>query len=520
LLQFEGVAILKKKERQKENEVQRLLEQEIESFVESEVELKVENIEQELEQNTGQEQEENMQKRPIRKYKQMLMRTMVIFGMVFMLYFVGTVYFINHFCFASEINCVSVSAKSVTQAEQLMTSKLQDYTLTLKEVGGKSEQIRASEVGLTYPSLQTFNQLKQRQKPFSWIFPCFGLKSSKMTVGVTYDEALLRQCLEQLSGIEVSTIIEPKNASFSYVDGHYNVVEAVYGNKLDKERLYDQVSQALLNEQREIDLEAARCYIQPQYHSNSPKIIEVNETLNRYVATSITYIFGNDQEVLDGAVISEWLTVDENFEIIVDEDKVEGYISELSNQYDTAGRTRTFVTSLGETIQVSGGDYSEPINISAEAQDVISTIKQGLTRVKEPVYGQNTVSYGNADIGNTYVEINLTQQHIWFYKEGSLIVDGDIVTGDVRKGDATPPGVYRLKYKVKNVVLRGPGYASPVRFWMPFNGGIGMHDANWKRSFGGEIYKTNGSHGCINCPDGVAEAIYNNIDAGTPVICY
>jgi lipoprotein-anchoring transpeptidase ErfK/SrfK len=451
---------------------------------------------------------------------QVLMRTMVILGSVLMVYFVGTVYFINHFCFASEINCVSVSTKSVAEAEQLMLSKLQDYTLTLKEIGGKSEQITAAQVGLKYPLQQSFNQLKHAQKPFSWVLSCFGLDHTQMTVGVTYDEALLRQRLEQLSGLDTTTIIEPKNACFSYVDGRYIIIKETLGNKLNKELLYARVSRALLNKEREIDLEAAGCYILPQYCSNSPKILEVNQTLNLYAASNITYNFGNNQEVLDSTVINEWLTVDENFEIILDENKVECYISELSNKYDTAGKTRGFTTSFGETIQVSGGDYNQPINNAIETQNIISTIRQGLTIIREPAYGENTVSYGNSDIGNTYVEINLTNQHIWFYKEGSLIVEGDIVTGDVRKGDATPPGVYSLKYKVKNVVLRGPGYASPVRFWMPFNGGIGMHDANWKSKFGGQIYKTNGSHGCINCPDGVAEAIYNNIDAGTPVICY
>ena len=55
---------------------------------------------------------------------------------------------------------------------------------------------------------------------------------------------------------------------------------------------------------------------------------------------------------------------------------------------------------------------------------------------------------------------------------------------------------------------------------MPFNNGIGMHDAKWRSSFGGAIYKTGGSHGCINLPPSVAKTIFDNISAGTPVICY
>jgi lipoprotein-anchoring transpeptidase ErfK/SrfK len=55
---------------------------------------------------------------------------------------------------------------------------------------------------------------------------------------------------------------------------------------------------------------------------------------------------------------------------------------------------------------------------------------------------------------------------------------------------------------------------------MPFNGGIGIHDATWRRKFGGDIYKRDGSHGCINCPLSLAKTIYENIDVGTPIICY
>ena len=55
---------------------------------------------------------------------------------------------------------------------------------------------------------------------------------------------------------------------------------------------------------------------------------------------------------------------------------------------------------------------------------------------------------------------------------------------------------------------------------MPFNGNIGIHDAGWRNKFGGNIYLTNGSHGCINSPPNLANTIFNNIDASTPVICY
>src|SRR5699024_3420396 len=108
----------------------------------------------------------------------------------------------------------------------------------------------------------------------------------------------------------------------------------------------------------------------------------------------------------------------------------------------------------------------------------------------------------------------------YFYKEEKLLVESDFVSGNVARGYTTPPGAYPLTYKERNATLRGQGYASPVSYWMPFNGGIGMHDASWRSSFGGTIYKTNGSHGCINLPYAAAKTIYENISKGMPVLCY
>jgi len=152
--------------------------------------------------------------------------------------------------------------------------------------------------------------------------------------------------------------------------------------------------------------------------------------------------------------------------------------------------------------------------------DLIEIIKAGQTIAKEPTYIQKGMTHEVNDIGKTYVEINLTKQHMWFYKNGTLIADTDVVTGNTSLKRGTPAGVYSLKYKVRNANLSGEGYSTPVEVFMPFNGNIGIHDASWKKAFGGSIYLTNGSHGCINTPPSVAKKIFNNIDANTPVICY
>lgn len=497
-----------------------MMETEVENPIDGQVEKKVEDLlEEEVEKIIEGEVEETADK-PIKKRKRAVIGIIIALCMLLVFYFAMALYFRYHFYVGSEINGINISMKSIEDVEVLMASELQVYTLSLKERGRKSEQVKAADVGLRYESDEVFKELKDSQNPFSWMWACFNTEDYKMTVEVTYDEKLLKERIDRLSCFKSTNIIEPKNPSFQYVNNRYVIVDEVLGNEVDKDLLFSYVKDVLRRQEIEIELEAIDAYIKPQYHSKSQEMIEVKDTLNQYVSSKITYVFGNSEEVLEAFTINKWLTVDENFRVVVDEKKIGDYIDGLSEKYNTKGRIRNFTTSLGKTIQIGGGDFSRPIHKAEEIHRLISVIKEGKTITKEPIYGETGFYEGNSDMGDTYVEIDLTNQHIWFYKKGSLVVEGDIVTGNVSAGHTTPPGVYSLKYKVKNVVLRGPGYASPVDFWMPFNGGIGMHDASWRSVFGGNIYKTNGSHGCINCPRNVASAIYNEIEPDTPIICY
>ena len=84
----------------------------------------------------------------------------------------------------------------------------------------------------------------------------------------------------------------------------------------------------------------------------------------------------------------------------------------------------------------------------------------------------------------------------------------------------TPSGTNYVYYKQKNRTLIGPDYQTFVHFWMAVNGHIGIHDATWRGSFGNDIYKTNGSHGCINTPMDAVSELYDLVEIGTPVIMY
>ena len=235
---------------------------------------------------------------------------------------------------------------------------------------------------------------------------------------------------------------------------------------------------------------------------------------------TVTYRFGDRKEVLDGAEISRWLRFGRDGKISANLKQIQQYVKGLADTYDTAYKSRNFKTSYGPVVRIHQGDYGFQIDQKKETEALEKIVLSGRSRAREPVYIQRAASRGAADYGDTYVEINLETQHLFLYKDGRRILDTDFVSGNLSKGYGTPCGIYGITYKQRNAVLKGADYRSKVSYWMPFNRGIGLHDASWRTKFGGDIYRHSGSHGCINLPPEKAKEIFRAIQKGTPVICY
>lgn len=455
-----------------------------------------------------------------KKRNKLIKYGIISFSILLIIYFSMSMYFRNHFYFGSIINGINASGKTVEELDKEMSAKVASYALELDERGNVKEQIKASAINLKYDGKGRTQALKESQNSSPWISSLFKSKESKIYKVVTYDETQLKECFDKLSCFDSKKITAPKNASIIYSGDSYNIVKEVNGNKVKKDVMYSNVVKAIESGETKLDLDSGNCYENPKYTSTSQKTKDTKDALNKYISSKITYTYNGGSEVLDGSTIHDWLSADENLTIAFDEKKMRSYVNKLAKNYNTLGKTRDFTTTSGTTVEVSGGNYGWKVNISGEVQSLIAAIKKGQTINKEPVYAQTAETNNVNDIGNTYVEINLAKQHLWFYKNGSLVVDGDVVTGNASLNRSTPTGVYRLKYKEKNATLEGEDYSTPVSYWMPFNGNIGIHDAWWRKAFGGDIYLTKGSHGCVNAPINVANTIFNNIKTGTPIICY
>lgn len=461
-------------------------------------------------------------RRGSKKVKKLQMRAGIITGAaVLLIYLAGAFYYNWHFYQGTTINGVKSSNMSVEKAENVISKEVREYTLTIEERNNVSEQIKGSDIGLKIYFDGGLDSLKEKQSGLLWPIALFKKHDYEIGTMLDYDKDLLDSFYNYLQCFDEDKIVAPKDAHISeYENGSYHIVDAEQGNLVKKEEFYEIIKQKILAMEPTVSIEEEGCYEAPALIADNESLKKAVDRLNHLVSSEIVYEFDDDKEVVDGERIHKWLTVDDNYNVSLDETKVKEFIDYIGKTYNTFGQVRTLKTSYGKTIEISGGDYGYWLDRSTELKELMEAIEAGTKGVREPVYFQTAAHYGKDDVGDTYVEINLTAQHLFFYKDGELVIESDFVSGNIKKEYGTPVGTYPIQYRQRNATLVGEDYETPVSYWMPFNGNIGMHDAPWRREFGKDIYMTNGSHGCINLPPNVAKTIYEGIARGVGVYVY
>ena len=422
------------------------------------------------------------------------------------------------------VDGMDVTGKTASEVEDAIAEQLKGYTLTINGREELSESITGESVGLYAEFDDTLEKAVAAQKPMDWGKYRFGKAVNEVNTDALlhYSSEMLDEAVAGLSCMDRENMREPQDARISDYDsatGSYTIIKEDEGTELLEDKVKEAVASAIMSLSESVNLEEQGCYLSPAVTSGDEALKTACESMNRYVGTKITYRFGDRSETLSGNEIHNWLTVN-GTSVGVSETKAAEYVKNLASAYNTAYKPKTLKTSYGKNVTITTGSYGWKIDQTKETAALVGLIKNGEQTSREPEYSQKAASRSGNDYGNTYVEINLTAQHLYFYVDGKLLVQSDFVSGNAAKGWSTPAGAYALTYKQRNATLKGQGYATPVSYWMPFNGGIGLHDANWRKTFGGTIYKNKGSHGCINLPPAVAKTIYENISAGDPVLCY
>lgn len=363
----------------------------------------------------------------------------------------------------------------------------------------------------------------KKQNEFTWPIRLF--RSEQVDCGVlsTYNQELLEQQIDQIPFFNQEDWVEPRDAFIKKNESEFELVPEDDGYSIDKEAAVEIITKSIKNKNTKADITPA--FKTASLRSDNADLIKkmdfIKEAQKRVVRIDLT----DAEEVLEGSSLIQFFDINDENELIINEKRLKEYVTTLSEKYNTYETKRSFVTAYGNEIEV-GGSGNDTYGFQLAIDDTTKILEEAIekgencrAKWKIPAKARNM---SNGDIGATYVEVSIADQKLWYYKDGDLQLESDIVTGADTESRRTPTGLFRIWSKESPRVLRGEGYATKVTYWMPITWtGVGIHDADWQSSFGGTRYLDgSGSHGCVNTPKDNARALYETVDVDTPVIIY
>ena len=456
-------------------------------------------------------------------YRAKRLRIGIILGIILIIYLAGSLFFRNHFYIRSKVNGIGASFRTAQSTYDKIINSADKYTISFIDADGNViNEVSSSElgVGVNYDESEV-QTLLDSQTGFNWVLRLFAPAEYYTATGNSYDSAKVTAVASSLDFSNQSSTTESQDATIQFDGEKFVIVDEVYGDKITEEGVEEAIIYAVENLQTEINLSDGTCYEKPNVLASDANIQKAVDVLNNYMDTDIHYDLGEGYtEEIPADTKATWFTWDDSFNVSFDRDAIGEYVNSMGDKYNTYGKKKEFTTTSGETIEVPAGSFGWRIAYDGEIDAIIADLEGGEDVTRDFTYLYYGTSHGEHDYGNSYVEVNLTEQHVYVYKDGEMVFDTDCVSGKISTNHGTHTGVYPIAYKQTDATLKGDNYESHVNYWMPFNMGEGLHDATWRSSFGGTIYKTGGSHGCVNLPLSAAEQIYNIVEAGWPVIVF
>ena len=463
-----------------------------------------------------------------RSWRWLKISLVALFASLLALYIAFAVVFMERFGFNSVINGVDVSFMTASEVESAIAARAQDYALSISGRDGQLASIRGEQIDLRYVSDGQVEKLLQGQDVLLWPARLLFLSENFTRANVELNDAQLDTVVAALPLLDSAQMRPPVDAYLSFADGAYFIQPADLGTTLDADKTHSLIREALLGCLSSLDLDAAGAYVPPQIMTDNAALVQDMESFNKYVPFSITYVLGDERLVLDGHTTINWVDTSAEAAGKLNYDQVAAWVAKFAANHATVGATRSFMNGYGEEKTVSGGNYGWEVDQDAEIDAIYPAVESHSGEEREPYLLKSAASLGVPDWGSTYVEVDMSEQHMWYFVDGKSVLESDVITGLPARGDNTPEGVYSIIDKKSPTVLRGPRlpdgeyeWESPVTFWMAVTvQGVGLHDATWQSAFGGSLYLTRGSHGCINLPFSVAQELYAQTKMGTPVILH
>ncbi len=458
----------------------------------------------------------------------------VLFAMILLLiagdvYLWKAQYFLEHFYENTFINGNDCGDLKVEDVKALMQERVEEYEIAITTRDKGTYAITGAQLELQYIDDYAIDVLIRKQKPLLWIQKNKETVNYEIIPKTWHDEEQMKAVVQSLPFMDQEQMIPPQNAYIEDTQDAYIIVPEVEGTTLDVDKFFEVLSQAIHQGKQELSLEEEDCYLRPEIYQDSEALQSEKDTLNRLTQADITYTALDKAYVIDRTVLKTWLQKDENGQYGIDDEKIIQFIQNLASEIDTYGGTRKFTTQAGKTITLETNEYGWKVNQEKSIEELRVAVLNGFQGDMELVYEHTANATGKDDLGNTYIEISISAQKLWYYKDGKKVLETKIVSGkESKKEYATPRnGCWVVSAKEKNYTITGPlkangkpEYKEAAKYWVAFHGDIGIYYDKDRKKFGGTIYKKNGSYGSIQISEKTAKTIFEDVEIGTPVIVY
>jgi lipoprotein-anchoring transpeptidase ErfK/SrfK len=410
---------------------------------------------------------------------------------------------VEAFASGTKIDGVDVSGLSASEAVEKVTDECSK--VNIKEDGRTIATVRTK---YTY-GMKSEVEKKLRESAIDPSVIIGGSKDYKISLGINGGIKETAKAISKKIPDETGTV-KSKDAYIDY--DTMTIVNEVYGNNLDYDAIAKALAKKLNKDPADTTFELDRTKYKAEPEVKASDLDDELDFAKKYLAGGLELSTPEGGTyTLSAKVLSKVIKYSKD-----------GPKYDKDGAYDAAKVVASDYRKSTATVDTLDGSKTLLNYALSSSVDVQKTGRSIYNAAKNGGKGRIYVNGSTSKIGD-HVEINLSKQMAYFVKDGDVVLSSSIVSGG--PGHRTPTGIYRVSYKATNVTLKGRNadgsdYASPVSYWMPFNGGIGMHDANWRSSFGGSIYVSNGSHGCINMPPAKAAKMFSYVSAGTVVIVY
>lgn len=473
-----------------------------------------------------------------------------VFGLVIILligaYIVGYMMTKDSFLPNTFVNGTSIGGMNISEATESVHNDKAVDKLVLEKLNGETITIDYSKIDYTYSTADELDNIMNQENKALWFVNL--LKKSDFTISMkgSYSEDKLKDVIENASfGVTPS-----KNAKIVMKDDGFVIEPEVQGDIVDTEKVFAAAKEAVNNGTEKINLLDADCYKKPTVVSSD--LQERLEDLNKVFNLEVKLDFDYTTENLTYDVFKNWVTIKKDGSYTIDQESVWEWVNSIRSKYDTLNKTRKFKSTLQGTVKIKAqrgadgkfdGIFGYFLDADKTAEAICKALKKGENTTIDPIYWTNGgYTYDTQrkvkrsandekkvinDISqlNTYIEVDLTNQMLWYYKNGKVKHKCGVVSGKPTKERMTYPGIYQLWMKERNKTMKGRtsegSYESNCSYWNYISqNSIGIHDATWQSSFGGDRYKYYGSHGCVGISLSDAQYIYENVPIGTVVIMF